>query len=418
MAVQPFPWRSLETLPAANIAALHDVRRWAQRSVRLDAFSAALAEIVGAPLTVRVRRATPRAAGGALDGGVALVLAREGAGPAALDTACAALVAVDGALAALVVSRVLRRPTPRVSGPLARDAAGPTAGALAAIVMAAARRAHADRESDLPVVVAAGAAVDLETRFVQPERHWLAIALTILVGDEAFDARVVVAREVAEWLPDTAWTRCDLAALGATPLAMPIVACTAAMTVDELADLRGGDALLLGPAWRLALRSQGGDTRLVGDVVLAAPGATHGVRARLVEDGRLVLSGEAGGVDDGEGNAAGDLESMDAVEKAQKTVAGKQAGSEPAGEALLDAVGDIPVVVRVEIGEAQMAAREWAGLAAGDVIALGRRVGELVVLRVGGVAVARGELVNVDGEVGVRIAERLGERTSEALTER
>jgi flagellar motor switch/type III secretory pathway protein FliN len=40
-------------------------------------------------------------------------------------------------------------------------------------------------------------------------------------------------------------------------------------------------------------------------------------------------------------------------------------------------------------------------------VALGRRIGDPVVLRVGGVAVARGDLVEIDGEVGVRIVERL-----------
>ena len=77
--------------------------------------------------------------------------------------------------------------------------------------------------------------------------------------------------------------------------------------------------------------------------------------------------------------------------------------------ALLDAIGDVPVVVRVEIGEARMPARDWASLGRGDVIALGRPVGEQVVLRVGGVPVARGQLVEIDGEVGVRIDERIAE---------
>ena len=74
---------------------------------------------------------------------------------------------------------------------------------------------------------------------------------------------------------------------------------------------------------------------------------------------------------------------------------------------LVNAVGELPVVVRVEIGEARMAARDWAALRRGDVIALGRRVGEHVVLRVGGVPVAHGELVEIEGEVGVRIVERV-----------
>jgi flagellar motor switch/type III secretory pathway protein FliN len=75
-------------------------------------------------------------------------------------------------------------------------------------------------------------------------------------------------------------------------------------------------------------------------------------------------------------------------------------------EATAEALGDAPVVVRVEVGTAQMLAREWAELCPGDVVTLGRKLGEPVILRAGGVEIARGELVQVDGEVGVRILER------------
>ncbi|HEX3770954.1 MAG TPA: FliM/FliN family flagellar motor switch protein [Polyangiaceae bacterium] len=392
-AVQPFPWRSLETLPAANVGALRDVRRWAAHRVRLEGFGAALSDLVGARVQVRVRRATPRAAGPPLDGGVALVLARERDAGGPIDARGAALVAIDGALATALVARVLRRPLAKVSGRLDRDAAGPVAGAVAAVVMAAARRAPAD--GPLPVVIAAGAAEDLEPRFVDPERAWLAVALTVLVDDDAFDARAVVARDVAETAAPPAWTPADLASLGGTPLGVPLVACTTTMTLAALGELRAGDALLPG-SWRLAASA---GRELTGEVVLAAPSASAGVRARLVEGGRLVLSGEVVPLGDG----AGDNEAMTDSD-----------GKEP----LLDTLGDVPVVVRVEIGEARMAAREWASLGPGDVVTLGRRVGELVVLRVGGVPVARGELVNVEGEVGVRIAERIGARPSEAPTDR
>ena len=67
-----------------------------------------------------------------------------------------------------------------------------------------------------------------------------------------------------------------------------------------------------------------------------------------------------------------------------------------------------PVVVRVEIGSVTLPASEWAALRKGDVIETGHRITEPVVLRAGGQEIARGELVNVDGEVGVRIVERIG----------
>jgi flagellar motor switch/type III secretory pathway protein FliN len=66
---------------------------------------------------------------------------------------------------------------------------------------------------------------------------------------------------------------------------------------------------------------------------------------------------------------------------------------------------EAPVVVRVELGTVILQAREWGALSPGDVIETGRRIAEPVVLRVAGQEVARGELVNIDGELGVRIRE-------------
>jgi flagellar motor switch/type III secretory pathway protein FliN len=122
-------------------------------------------------------------------------------------------------------------------------------------------------------------------------------------------------------------------------------------------------------------------------VHLAAPSATVGLRAELVEDGRLVLRGEVE-----------QLADMHATED--------RMGEVDDVDALVENVGAVPVIVRVEVGEATMAARDWATLGKGDVITLGRRVGDPVVLRVAGVPVATGELVEVEGEVGVRIVAR------------
>jgi flagellar motor switch/type III secretory pathway protein FliN len=80
--------------------------------------------------------------------------------------------------------------------------------------------------------------------------------------------------------------------------------------------------------------------------------------------------------------------------------------SEPSVTSTAEALEDAPLVVRVELGSVEMKAGEWAALVPGDVVALGRRLGEPALLRVGGVEVARGELVQVDGEYGVRIVSR------------
>jgi flagellar motor switch/type III secretory pathway protein FliN len=78
-------------------------------------------------------------------------------------------------------------------------------------------------------------------------------------------------------------------------------------------------------------------------------------------------------------------------------------------DALVATVGDALVSIRVELASAVMAARDWAALGPGAIVTLGQRVGEAVVIRVGGAPVARGELIDVDGEVAVRILERLSD---------
>lgn len=80
--------------------------------------------------------------------------------------------------------------------------------------------------------------------------------------------------------------------------------------------------------------------------------------------------------------------------------------SESSSTAVTEVLEDVPVLVRVELGAVEMSTGEWAALAEGDVIALGRRVGEPLVLRVGGIEVARAEMVQIDGEYGVRILGR------------
>ncbi|HEY3354247.1 MAG TPA: type III secretion system cytoplasmic ring protein SctQ [Polyangia bacterium] len=67
---------------------------------------------------------------------------------------------------------------------------------------------------------------------------------------------------------------------------------------------------------------------------------------------------------------------------------------------------DIEVVA--EIGRVTLPGRELAALAPGAVVALGRPLGGPVDLLVGGRLLARGELVDVDGEIGVRVTEVVG----------
>jgi flagellar motor switch/type III secretory pathway protein FliN len=67
------------------------------------------------------------------------------------------------------------------------------------------------------------------------------------------------------------------------------------------------------------------------------------------------------------------------------------------------AVLDTPVVVRLEVGEVTLSARDWLALNTGDVLQTDVPLGEPVALRVAGRVVARGTLVNVEGKLGVRL---------------
>jgi type III secretion protein Q len=65
--------------------------------------------------------------------------------------------------------------------------------------------------------------------------------------------------------------------------------------------------------------------------------------------------------------------------------------------------GALPVVLDVELASVPVPLRDLARIAPGAVLLLGLDRDGHVTLRIGERAVARGELVDVDGAVGVRI---------------
>jgi type III secretion protein Q len=369
---RPFPWATLDSTTRADAAALRGVRWWAAAHIDSSALARATRELIGCEVRLLVHHVRPVTALRALDEGVGALLA--GADMAA---GRCALVVAEPPLAAAIVARAVGRAVPSAVHAIAVPTAG-VAGAFAALLVGAARRTHG--RSPLRVI-AAGPAAALEAALAQEHGELVAVTLTALVADDPFMARIVMARDAVLTSPAPPWSAQALASLGSIRLGLPVVACVARASAAEVGALRTGDVFLPG-SWPL---SRAADGVLSGPVVLAPPSSEVGIRAQLAEGGRLVLGGSG---------------PVDAAE-------GEMSDSEDRGGALLGAIGEVPVVVRVEIGEARMAARDWASLGRGDVVALGRRVGERVVLRVGGVPVARGELVEIDGEVGVRIAERM-----------
>jgi type III secretion system YscQ/HrcQ family protein len=74
----------------------------------------------------------------------------------------------------------------------------------------------------------------------------------------------------------------------------------------------------------------------------------------------------------------------------------------PPGDQLL---GELPVQLTCEIGRLTLPAREVLELRPGAVLPVGRPLAGPVDLTAGGRVIARGELVDVEGEIGVRITE-------------
>jgi type III secretion system YscQ/HrcQ family protein len=348
-------WRPSAAYLRADILAARAVRVALEDLLGASRCRAELEALVGGEVRVRILSVLRGAPPVPLEGGVAVdVVAQAGQN---------AVIEVEPDLALALNSRALKRPTPKASAnPSVSDCAA-LAGGVAALIRAVSRFSPGGPIS----VRSAGPSGQ-----VIASRHPGAPVVDSAVVRVTLDGAGFAARVLLDWAIEAAtpgWSRDRLAGLGNTPLTVPIVASPLFVTAHEVSSLGVGDALLIGPA--------GSTGMLRGDVVLASPFAERGAKAEFVADGTLVL--RAGSSEFREGRMTED------------------------SEAIVEAVGDVPVVVRVEVGTATMTAREWAALAPGDVVAMAQRVGGPAILRIGGVEVARGELVEIEGELGVRI---------------
>src|SRR6188472_3735752 len=85
-----------------------------------------------------------------------------------------------------------------------------------------------------------------------------------------------------------------------------------------------------------------------------------------------------------------------------------------AGPAQLDRLRDVPVELAVEIGRTRMTIGETLALGPGSIVTLNRLAGEPVDLLVNGTPIARGEVVVIDEEFGLRITEVVAPKGSES----
>ena len=80
----------------------------------------------------------------------------------------------------------------------------------------------------------------------------------------------------------------------------------------------------------------------------------------------------------------------------------------------LERLYDVPVELAVEIGRTQMTIRETLALGPGSIVTLNRLAGEPVDLLVNGKPIARGEVVVINEEFGLRVTEVLTPKSAES----
>ena len=348
MATEQFPWDRLPPVSRAAATAWGDLARHFQ-SPTLERIESAAKELLGSHIslsTERVMGPAPHQAGRAIELGFT-----GGQGAAQIR------LLAEPDLVAAASSLLLKRPLPP---PLPGAALEPNlSGAWAGILICLARSCGLRVALDVPRLVSP-LWLEVHVR-TGKQSYWAALQLPLI------DYRQNTASPLPTVAPST-WSRSSL------PIQLQLIAGLATTSLAELSTLRTGDCLFLDPeaACRITQLAP-----ISGICALGSPDEERGFQLDFASTG-LVLG--------------------------TQTVALALDGSSPMKSESLDTViQNAPVVVRLELGAVSMTAAEWSRLAPGDVVKSGQPVGSAVNLSVSGVSVARGELVNVDGEIGVRI---------------
>jgi type III secretion system YscQ/HrcQ family protein len=373
--ISAFPWTSLDPLTKGEIEASKAVRETLE-GLDLDLLRRTLEDMAQQPLEIRPRKTrfqrAPR--GASADVGVLLVDAGDG-----LDRAC--LLECEAPLAVALVAGALRQPAPTVVDP-AKVPTARIAGALGAVVLAAARKARGEAVR----VLAAGPSHALYNDLLRSRGELATTQVTVLLGHQAYAAAFSTGVSgPASKSREASWALEDL---GILPLRFQVTAAFTTLAQSDLATLEVGDVLL---PEGLGYDPQRGV--FTGALWLGAERGEHGLAVDVDDQGRWIYRGQ-------------ELRSWTAEAEAEPSNE-EQAEAGDGEKSMKEVAEDVPVVARVEIGSVEMSAAAWAGLRPGDAITTGRRVGSTVSLRVSGVEVARGELVQIDGEIGVRILEKL-----------
>ena len=205
--------------------------------------------------------------------------------------------------------------------------------------------------------------------------------ITLRVDDARATLQLYAPSRVFRALPARAATRGRLSALTLTLWAE---AGSARLRADTLRSLVAEDVVILD---RVSL-TRGVDSKFRGTASVRVEGSASALVCR-VEGERL------------------EVESIACTSERSMTSGRRlpESTTEPSAEPL---ARDVPLDIGLEIARFRLTLGELERVQPGDVLTTGRRIGEYVTLRAAGLPVAEGELVDVEGEIGVRITRLLG----------
>jgi type III secretion protein Q len=215
----------------------------------------------------------------------------------------------------------------------------------------------------------AGQAMEMPFAFrvsIANEVHGQQIDCYLLTGHDGANELA----NLGESVPDTAY----LLEWAALPVLVGLELGWVNLSFDDLASLAPEDVLIPDGWW-----GEPGESELCLRI-----GPSLGIRARLNKEGHVCAESKV-------------------TRMEQETVDGAF-GDESSGlEMDAPDLGQVPVRITFDLGERQISLAELAGVAAGHVFDLGLAPERAVNLRINGMRIGEGELVEIDGRIGVLV---------------
>jgi type III secretion system YscQ/HrcQ family protein len=380
-----FPWGTLRRLSRAELATTRRLTRLLPSDGALETAARALTTLTGAPHTIRLSGVRVHAAPMTASGLAGSFVTRLSMPP---DPE-AGLLSVDARWVAATLGAMLGEDdaTWRSHGAMGARDFGLATYATLRVMDAVSKAHHAP-----PLVISSSplSAADLHDP-IEGGREVYEVVYTLEAAQERGTARLFLPGHLVaamEVFVRGAATAAPPWLAGATVRA-PVVLGVGALSAPELAGLGVGDVLTLGEH---GVTAAGITPRGASRMVLGA--ARHVALALEVDEGAWIARvGEPT-------RTTTDETQEEQVEQVEEATGSEAIAVDTPG-ALLD---EATVRVHAVVGEVAMSVAQLAGLKVGEVLELGVAVGAPVELRLtGGEKVGVGELVDVEGTLGVRV---------------